>query len=155
MRSTLTLAGAALVLVDRDGVGLRTTVDAITSKGGRAITIVGDVSNEDVAKSAVERGGVRHLRKHQGYDAQRDSAGQDRHTAAPDGCRRTMPAGKNPHMIHFLATGHRKHGMGGVDRAIGTIAPMGRISGRNGRPYMMTLPGIRRDIVGGVDVFDH
>ena len=48
-------AGAALVLVDRDGVGLRTTVDAITSKGGRAITIVGDVSNEDVAKSAVER----------------------------------------------------------------------------------------------------
>lgn len=48
-------AGAALVLVDRDGGGLQTTADAIAARGGRAITIVGDVSDEDVAKFAVER----------------------------------------------------------------------------------------------------
>jgi NAD(P)-dependent dehydrogenase (short-subunit alcohol dehydrogenase family) len=48
-------SGAAVVLVDRDGDRLRATAEALNASGGRTTTIVGDVADEDVAKSAVAR----------------------------------------------------------------------------------------------------
>jgi NAD(P)-dependent dehydrogenase (short-subunit alcohol dehydrogenase family) len=48
-------AGAAVVLVDRDDGRLRAVAQEITGAGGRAITLVGDVADETLAKSAVER----------------------------------------------------------------------------------------------------
>ncbi|WP_243654412.1 glucose 1-dehydrogenase [Novosphingobium sp. PhB57] len=48
-------AGAAVVLVDRDETGLGETLAAITAAGGKAISIVGDVADEALAQSAVER----------------------------------------------------------------------------------------------------
>jgi NAD(P)-dependent dehydrogenase (short-subunit alcohol dehydrogenase family) len=46
-------AGAALVLVDRDEAKLLKTASEISAAGGRFITIVGDVSNEQLAKAAL------------------------------------------------------------------------------------------------------
>jgi NAD(P)-dependent dehydrogenase (short-subunit alcohol dehydrogenase family) len=48
-------AGAAVVLVDRDDEKLRGTAREITAAGGKAITLVGDVSDEKLAKEAVDR----------------------------------------------------------------------------------------------------
>ncbi|MBA2933891.1 SDR family oxidoreductase [Sphingomonas sp. CGMCC 1.13654] len=48
-------AGAALVLVDRDETRLEEIGRAITSAGGKAITLAGDVADEDLAKAAVGR----------------------------------------------------------------------------------------------------
>jgi len=48
-------AGAAVVLVDRDEEKLRSLLGEIATAGGKAIQIVGDVSDEDFAKAAVER----------------------------------------------------------------------------------------------------
>jgi len=48
-------AGAAVVLVDRDEEKLRSLLGEIGTAGGKAIQIVGDVSDEDFAKAAVER----------------------------------------------------------------------------------------------------
>jgi len=49
------IAGAAVVLVDRDEHKLSETSQAITRSGGIAIMLVGDVSDELFAKSAVDR----------------------------------------------------------------------------------------------------
>jgi NAD(P)-dependent dehydrogenase (short-subunit alcohol dehydrogenase family) len=46
---------AAVVLVDRDQEKLTTILMEITGGGSKAITVAGDVSDEQVAKSAVER----------------------------------------------------------------------------------------------------
>jgi NAD(P)-dependent dehydrogenase (short-subunit alcohol dehydrogenase family) len=48
-------SGAALVLVDRDQKKLTTLLSEITGQGGKAITLAGDVSDEQLAKTAVER----------------------------------------------------------------------------------------------------
>src|ERR1700712_974041 len=48
-------AGAAVVLVDRDAERLRVTTEAVIAAGGKAITLVGDVADEALAQSAVER----------------------------------------------------------------------------------------------------
>jgi NAD(P)-dependent dehydrogenase (short-subunit alcohol dehydrogenase family) len=48
-------AGAAVVLVDRDDAKLTAVMEALTAAGGKAIRLVGDVSDEALAKSAVER----------------------------------------------------------------------------------------------------
>jgi NAD(P)-dependent dehydrogenase (short-subunit alcohol dehydrogenase family) len=48
-------AGAAVVLVDRDETKLNETAERITGVGGKAIAIVGDVSDESLARSAVDR----------------------------------------------------------------------------------------------------
>jgi NAD(P)-dependent dehydrogenase (short-subunit alcohol dehydrogenase family) len=48
-------SGAAVVLVDRDQEKLTTILMEITGGGSKAITVAGDVSDEQVAKSAVER----------------------------------------------------------------------------------------------------
>jgi NAD(P)-dependent dehydrogenase (short-subunit alcohol dehydrogenase family) len=48
-------AGAALVLVDRDDKKLRAVAEALTVKDAKVITIAGDVSDEALAKSAVDR----------------------------------------------------------------------------------------------------
>jgi NAD(P)-dependent dehydrogenase (short-subunit alcohol dehydrogenase family) len=49
------LAGAALVLVDRDDEKLRRSAREITAAHGRVATIAGDVADESLAKSAVDR----------------------------------------------------------------------------------------------------
>jgi NAD(P)-dependent dehydrogenase (short-subunit alcohol dehydrogenase family) len=48
-------AGAALVLIDRDEEKLRATAREITATGRQAITLAGDVSDEQLAKAAVDR----------------------------------------------------------------------------------------------------
>lgn len=48
-------AGAAVVLVDRDEDKLRGTSRELTAADGRAIMLVGDVSDEKFAKAAVDR----------------------------------------------------------------------------------------------------
>jgi NAD(P)-dependent dehydrogenase (short-subunit alcohol dehydrogenase family) len=48
-------AGAAVFLVDRDEGKLRATAGEITTAGGKVITLAGDVSDENLAKSAVQR----------------------------------------------------------------------------------------------------
>lgn len=48
-------AGAAVVLVDRDESRLNEVQAEITTAGGKAITVVGDVSDEALAKTAIER----------------------------------------------------------------------------------------------------
>jgi NAD(P)-dependent dehydrogenase (short-subunit alcohol dehydrogenase family) len=48
-------AGAALVLIDRDEAKLKTTAGEITASGGRVVTLAGDVSDETLAKAAVDR----------------------------------------------------------------------------------------------------
>lgn len=48
-------SGAAVVLVDRDPPKLTVVLHEITGAGGKAITLAGDVSDEQVARSAVER----------------------------------------------------------------------------------------------------
>lgn len=48
-------ASAALVLVDRDEEKLNTLLIEIKGKGGKAIALAGDVSDEQLAKTAVER----------------------------------------------------------------------------------------------------
>lgn len=47
-------AGAAVVLVDRDGDRLEAVSREIASAGGRAATVVGDVADESLARSAVD-----------------------------------------------------------------------------------------------------
>ena len=47
-------AGAAVVLVDRDGDRLEAVSREIMSAGGRAATVVGDVADESLARSAVD-----------------------------------------------------------------------------------------------------
>lgn len=48
-------AGAAIVLVDRDEARLEAVTRALTAAGSRAIAVAGDVSDEAVAKGAVDR----------------------------------------------------------------------------------------------------
>jgi NAD(P)-dependent dehydrogenase (short-subunit alcohol dehydrogenase family) len=48
-------SGGAVVLVDRDEVRLGETLGQITSTGGNGIAVVGDVSDERFAQSAIER----------------------------------------------------------------------------------------------------
>jgi NAD(P)-dependent dehydrogenase (short-subunit alcohol dehydrogenase family) len=48
-------AGAALVLVDRDEDKLRAVAGEISSAGGKAIALIGDVADEQFAKASVER----------------------------------------------------------------------------------------------------
>jgi NAD(P)-dependent dehydrogenase (short-subunit alcohol dehydrogenase family) len=48
-------AGAALMLVDRDEAKLSGVARQIQGAGGRVLTLVGDVSDEKLARSAVER----------------------------------------------------------------------------------------------------
>jgi NAD(P)-dependent dehydrogenase (short-subunit alcohol dehydrogenase family) len=48
-------SGAALVLVDRDEAKLAILLSEITASGGNAVTVVGEVSDEQLAKTAVER----------------------------------------------------------------------------------------------------
>jgi len=48
-------AGASVVLVDRDAEKLNAVMDALTVSSAKALAIVGDVSDEAVAKTAVER----------------------------------------------------------------------------------------------------
>lgn len=48
-------AGASLVLVDRDKAKLETTAGDIASSGVTVITMAGDVSDESLAESAVDR----------------------------------------------------------------------------------------------------
>ncbi|WP_158793598.1 SDR family NAD(P)-dependent oxidoreductase [Granulicella sp. L60] len=48
-------AGAAVVLVDRNQEDLTVLLKEITGAGGKAIMVAGDVSDEKVAESAVER----------------------------------------------------------------------------------------------------
>ncbi len=48
-------AGAAVVLVDRDEAKLNTVMDGLTASGARALAMVGDVSDEALAKAAVEK----------------------------------------------------------------------------------------------------
>lgn len=48
-------SGAAVVLVDRDEEKLNTLLSEITGGGGRAIKLAGDVSDEQLAKTAVTR----------------------------------------------------------------------------------------------------
>jgi len=48
-------SGAAVVLVDRDQKGLASLLNEITEAGSKALTIAGDVSDERLAKTAVER----------------------------------------------------------------------------------------------------
>ena len=48
-------AGAAVVLVDRDEAKLQAVTGALTATGAKAIAVVGDVSDEEVAKAAVDR----------------------------------------------------------------------------------------------------
>jgi len=48
-------AGAVLVLIDRDEEKLRATAREITATGRQAITLAGDVSDEQLAKAAVDR----------------------------------------------------------------------------------------------------
>lgn len=48
-------SGAAVVLVDRDREKLNTLANEITGIGGKATMLAGDVSDEHVARSAVER----------------------------------------------------------------------------------------------------
>jgi len=48
-------AGAAVVLVDRDEDRLSDSAREISNAGGKLLTLAGDVSNEELAKSAVQR----------------------------------------------------------------------------------------------------
>src|SRR5882762_7211889 len=48
-------AGAALVRVDRDREKLRAVAHEITTGGGKAIALTGDVSHEHFAETSVER----------------------------------------------------------------------------------------------------
>jgi NAD(P)-dependent dehydrogenase (short-subunit alcohol dehydrogenase family) len=48
-------AGAAVVLVDRNDEELKITAHEIAAAGGQAIMLVGDVSDESLAKAAVDR----------------------------------------------------------------------------------------------------
>ena len=48
-------SGAAVVLVDRDQKNLASLADEITGAGGKALTLAGDVSDEQLAKTAVAR----------------------------------------------------------------------------------------------------
>jgi len=48
-------AGAALVLVDRDAERLTAVTQALTATGAKAVQLVGDVSDEALAKAAVDR----------------------------------------------------------------------------------------------------
>ena len=48
-------SGAAVVLVDRDQEKLTSVANEITGAGGRALMLRGDVSDEKLAKTAVER----------------------------------------------------------------------------------------------------
>jgi NAD(P)-dependent dehydrogenase (short-subunit alcohol dehydrogenase family) len=48
-------AGAAVVLVDRDEAKLHAVAGALTATGAKAVAVVGDVSDEEVAKVAVDR----------------------------------------------------------------------------------------------------
>jgi NAD(P)-dependent dehydrogenase (short-subunit alcohol dehydrogenase family) len=48
-------AGAAVVLVDRDEKKLADLVDEISNAGGKALALAGDVSDEQLAKTAVAR----------------------------------------------------------------------------------------------------
>ena len=45
-------SGAAVVMVDRDETKLASLAGEITAAGGKALTIVGDVSDEQLAKAA-------------------------------------------------------------------------------------------------------
>jgi NAD(P)-dependent dehydrogenase (short-subunit alcohol dehydrogenase family) len=48
-------SGAAVVLVDRDQKNLTSLANEIDGSGGKALTLVGDVSDEQLARAAVER----------------------------------------------------------------------------------------------------
>jgi NAD(P)-dependent dehydrogenase (short-subunit alcohol dehydrogenase family) len=48
-------AGAALLLVDRDAEKLTSVTQALTASGAKAVSLVGDVSDEALAKAAVDR----------------------------------------------------------------------------------------------------
>ncbi|MBB5060573.1 NAD(P)-dependent dehydrogenase (short-subunit alcohol dehydrogenase family) [Granulicella aggregans] len=48
-------SGAALLLVDRDEEKLNSVLSEIAGEGGRAIALAGDVSDEQLAQTAVER----------------------------------------------------------------------------------------------------
>jgi NAD(P)-dependent dehydrogenase (short-subunit alcohol dehydrogenase family) len=48
-------SGAAVVLVDRDQEKLTSLINEITAAGGKGLILVGDVSDEQLAKTAVER----------------------------------------------------------------------------------------------------
>ena len=48
-------AGAAVVLIDRDGLKLQKVAAEIVEAGGKAVTLAGDVADESLAKAAVER----------------------------------------------------------------------------------------------------
>ena len=48
-------AGAAVVLVDRDALKLQKVAAEIVGAGGKAVTLAGDVADENLAKAAVER----------------------------------------------------------------------------------------------------
>ena len=48
-------SGAAVMLVDRDQEKLSSLVNEITGAGGKALMLTGDVSDEQLAKTAVER----------------------------------------------------------------------------------------------------
>jgi NAD(P)-dependent dehydrogenase (short-subunit alcohol dehydrogenase family) len=48
-------SGAAVVLVDRDQEKLSSLLNEITGGGGKALMLAGDVSDEQLAKTAVER----------------------------------------------------------------------------------------------------
>ncbi|RDS78747.1 SDR family NAD(P)-dependent oxidoreductase [Dyella monticola] len=49
------LAGAAVILVDRDELALQKVAAEIVDAGGKAVTVAGDVADEGVAKTAVTR----------------------------------------------------------------------------------------------------
>jgi NAD(P)-dependent dehydrogenase (short-subunit alcohol dehydrogenase family) len=48
-------AGAAVVLVDRNETQLKAVAETLTAAGAKAVAIVGDVSDEALARSAVDR----------------------------------------------------------------------------------------------------
>jgi NAD(P)-dependent dehydrogenase (short-subunit alcohol dehydrogenase family) len=48
-------SGAAVVLVDRDQKNLTAVADGITGTGGKALTLAGDVSDEQLAETAISR----------------------------------------------------------------------------------------------------
>src|ERR1700761_2418369 len=48
-------SGAAVLLVDRDQKKLTSVADEIVGAGGKALTLAGDVSDEQLAKAAVSR----------------------------------------------------------------------------------------------------
>jgi NAD(P)-dependent dehydrogenase (short-subunit alcohol dehydrogenase family) len=61
-------SGASLVLVDRDEAKLRATAAEIAAAGGHAVTLPGDVSDEKLAKTAVERAVVEYGRLDMAYN---------------------------------------------------------------------------------------